>query len=198
MLAGIDLGSALDFLQLLLAALLWLGLFLGPFCLLVWLGYYFISLRLRRQERARLFLNLLDMGLSQGRRVEETIISISNSRDPSMGIYFHLLAFYLKEGFSFGDALKKVPRLLPAQISAMLLAGLKLGDLRKVLPACQQLSKDAFSQTRGAINYLMLVAFVGFPVNLVLLSVLQIYVFPQFMSVCEGMGIPAPPGILLA
>jgi type II secretory pathway component PulF len=189
------MDSSFNLLNGILAVLFWLVLWLGPFCLVFWVGYHFINLRLRRQERSRFFLNLLETGLVQGNSVEQTIISISNSRDPSMGVYFHLLAFHLKDGLSFGDALKKVPQMLPPQISAMLLAGLKIGDLSKVLPACRQLSRDAVSQTRGAINYLVLVGFVGFPINIVMLTLLQVYVLPQFMAVCEGMGIPAPVGV---
>ena len=45
----------------------------------------------------------------------------------------------------------------------MLNAGQKIGDLRKVLPACRQLLKDAVSQTRGAISYLVILTFVITP-----------------------------------
>jgi type II secretory pathway component PulF len=183
--------------QVLLAVLVWAMFWVGPMVAVVWVGYYLISLRLRRQERARFFLDLVETGLIQGRRVEDTIISVSNSRDASMGVHFHLLAFYLKEGLSFKEALDKVPRLLPPQIAAMLRAGIRIGDVGKTLPACRKLSKDALSQTRGAINYLVLVAFIGFPVNLVLLTILQIYVFPQFLAVCLGMGGSVPTGLLL-
>ena len=48
----------------------------------------------------------------------------------------------------------------------MLMAGQKIGDLRKVLPACRQLLKDAVSQTRGAINYLVILTFVITPLGI--------------------------------
>ncbi|MDB6021018.1 MAG: Type secretory pathway component PulF-like protein, partial [Pedosphaera sp.] len=149
------------FFELPLAVLAWLLFWMGPLCCILWLGYYFISLRLRWQERARFFLDVVETGLKEGRRLEDTIISLARSRDYAMGVYFHLLAAYLEKGLSLSEALEKVPRLLPPQISAMLRAGLQIGDLCKVLPACRKLSKDAVSQTRGAINYLVLVAFVG-------------------------------------
>ena len=190
------MNSSFYFLQLIVGIVLWLVIWLGPFCAILWLGYYLISLRLRRQERARFFLDLIETGLKHGRRVEDTIISISESRDGSMGVYFHLLAFHLKAGLSLREAMEKVPRLLPAQILAMLKAGLQIGDFAKVLPACRQLSKDAVSQTRGAINYLVALAFVGFPINIAILTILQIYVIPQFMAVCYGMEVPVPTGLI--
>jgi type II secretory pathway component PulF len=178
-----------------IAIFIWFVLGMGPLCFVLWMGYYFMSLRLRRQERSRLFLNLIEAELAHGRNPEQTIISISRSRDTSLGVYFHLLALHIEDGLSFGEALKRVPGFLSPQVTAMLQAGLKIGDVRKVFPACRQLSKDALSQTRGAINYLVMVGFVGLPVNIVMLTLLQTYVFPQFVAVCEGMGVPSPAGV---
>ena len=120
---------------------------------------------MRRAERARLFLDLLDSTIKQGKPLEETLISASQSRDLSLGARFHLLAAWLEQNLRFSDALAKVPRLLPPQITAMLMAGQKIGDLRKVLPACRQLLKDGVSQTRGAINYLVILTFVITPLS---------------------------------
>jgi type IV pilus assembly protein PilC len=183
-------------LELPLTVLLWLIFWLGPFCFALWIGYYFMSLRLRRQERARFFLDMVEAGLKEGRRPEDTVISIAYSRDAAMGPYFHLMAAYLEKGLSLRESMEKVPQLLPPQISAMLQTGLRLGDIGKVLPACRRLFKDAVSQTRGAINYLMLLAFVGLPTNIIIFSILQIYVFPQFAAVFEGMGAQVNPGFL--
>lgn len=177
--------------------LLWLVVGLGPFSGVLWLGYYFISLPLRRQERARFFLDLVGTGLKDGRRLEDIITSLARSRDHSLGVHFHLLAAYLEKGLSLREALEKVPHLLPAPIHAMLLAGMQIGDISKVFPACHKLSKDAVSQTRGAINYLVLAAFVGFPTSLVMLSVLQIYILPQVMAVVSGMDIEPSIGLIL-
>jgi type II secretory pathway component PulF len=190
------MDASLYFIELALAVVVWVIFWLGPFLGILWLGYYLLSLRLRRQERARFFLDLVETGLNQGRRLEDTIISVSNARDGSLGVHFHLLAYHLKEGLAIREALAKVPQVLPPQIAAMLRAGLQIGDVGKVLPACRQLSRDAVSQTRGAINYLVLMAFIGFPVNLVLLTILQIKVLPQFFLVASGMEIALPTGLL--
>jgi type II secretory pathway component PulF len=184
-------------LELPLAVLLWVLFWLGPFLGSLWIGYYLMSLRMRRQERARFFLDMIETGLKDGRRPEDTIISIARSRDPSPGPQFYLLAAYLEKGFSLREALEKVPRFLSPQVSAMLQIGLRIGDVTKIFPACRQLSRDAVSQTRGAFNYLMLLAFVGLPTNIVLFSILQIYVFPQFAFLFDGFGMPNAPGLIL-
>ena len=78
---------------------------------------------------------------------------------------------------------KKVPRFLPPQISAMLISGQKIGDLRKVLPACRQLLKDAVSQIRSAISYLVIITFVITPMGIWIFGILQIVVVPKFLEI---------------
>ena len=62
---------------------------LYAFCYLI---YFIVSLPLKRQERARFFLDLIQAGLEQGRSIEHTIVSISHSRDHSVGVHLHLRA----------------------------------------------------------------------------------------------------------
>ena len=45
-----------------------------PICALSALVYYLMSLPLRRQERARFFLDLIETGLKAGTNVEHTIV----------------------------------------------------------------------------------------------------------------------------
>src|SRR5689334_19156154 len=122
-----------------------------PVTVVAWVIYYLLSLPMRRQERARFFLDLINIALRQGKPIEQTIVEISNSQDTSPGLRFHLVAAQIENGLRLGDALKKVPRFLPPQVTAMLRAGESLGDIRKVLPACNYLVKDAQSNVRGAV-----------------------------------------------
>lgn len=159
--------------------------------------HFLITLPMRRAERARLFLDVIETALKSGQPVEETLISISQSRDLSMGVRFHLLAAWLEQNLRLGDALAKVPRFLPPQITAMLRAGEKIGDLRKVLPACRQLLKDAVSQTRGAISYLVILTFVITPSGIWVFFVLQTMVVPKFLEISASVGgDPAPVAYL--
>jgi len=155
--------------------------------------YWLISLPLRRRERARLFLDLLEMGMNDGHTPERAIIEVSRCRDSVLGTRFHLLAEHLQSGLRLDEALKRVPRLLPPQVAAMLTIGVKLGDVRRVLPACRQTLQDAVSQTRGALNYLAILSFVVLPVVPVVSTIISIYVVPKFEQIAADMGLGIPP-----
>jgi len=90
--------------------------------------------------------------------------------------------------------LRKVPRLLPPQAIAMLNAGERIGDLSKVLPACRRLLNDGVSQTRGALNYLLILAFIVTPFTITIPTTLRTLVLPKFKEVFNGMlpGHPLP------
>ncbi len=151
--------------------------------------FYVVSLPLRRKERARLLLDLLEIGLKSGTTPEQTIVSISLSRERSVGPRFHLLAAHLESGLRFEEALVRVPSLLPPQIVAMLKAGAQLGDLRKILPACRRLLHDGVSQTRSALNYLLLLLVFVMPVLPIMFIFLKIFIFPQFLMIAHEMGL---------
>src|SRR5215218_5521729 len=137
----------------LLRVLLTIGTSVGPIVLL-YVMYLVISMPLRRRERARLFLDLIETGLEDGHAPERVVVEAAKTNDPLLGAHFHLLAAYLEQGIRFPEALTMVPRLLPPECAAMLKVGVELGDLRRVLPACRRTLNDALPQTRGAVNYL--------------------------------------------
>ena len=87
-----DLGvMALGFVVYLLLGLV-------PLCGVIYLIYFLLTLPLRRNERARLFLDLIALGLQEGRTPEATVTSIAASRDRSLGVRFHLLAAHVEAG----------------------------------------------------------------------------------------------------
>lgn len=181
---GDPFGTALKFaLLLLLNTVVSLPIVVG----VLYVFYFLLTLPLRRNERARFFLDLLELGLNSGQTPEHSIVSVAQSRDRSLGARFHLLAALLERGQKLSDALKEVPRLLPPAVIGMLRAGETLGDIRKVLPACRHLLRDGVSQTRGALNYLLILVFCSSPVMAGVLVTLKIKVLPQFRAVFEGM-----------
>src|SRR5438067_2244870 len=98
-----------DDLPLLLGSLLLYFLFtVLPLIGVAWLIFYLLSLPMRRQERARFFLDLVATALHEGKPIEQTLIDISNTNDRSPGLRFHLVAAYLERGLRLGEALKKV------------------------------------------------------------------------------------------
>ncbi len=110
-----------------------------------------------------MFLDLLELGLQEGRTPEAAVTGAAASRDRSLGVRFHLLAAHLERGLRLSQALEQVPRLLPPQVRAMLKTGERIGDIRKVLPACRLLLRDSVSSVRSALNYLILLAFAVTP-----------------------------------
>lgn len=181
---GKTVGFALGIVAVVALVLLGVALVIG----LLWSTHFCLTLPMRRAERARLFLDLLESTLKQGKPLEETLISLAKSRDLSLGMGFHLLTAWLEMGLTFHEALGRVPHFLPPQLVAMLRAGKLMGDPAKVLPAGRHLLKDAVSQTRGAFNYLVLLTFVVTPLGLYVFGLLMVFVVPKFMEVASGMG----------
>src|SRR5438552_9459842 len=86
----------------------------------IYLLYFLLTLPMRRNERARLFLDLVELGLKEGQTPEYAIVNAASSNDSSLGVRFHLLAVHLQNGTRLSAALDQVPRLLPPQAIAML------------------------------------------------------------------------------
>jgi type II secretory pathway component PulF len=154
-----------------------------PLYAVAYLVYYLIGLPLRRQERARLFLDLASTGLAQGRSIEQTVVAISHTRDSTLGVRFHLLAAYLESGWNLVPALEKVGGLLPPQLVAMLKVGQEIGDPRRVLPACRVLLRDGASQVQSAYNYFVVLAFVLIPAIPALFWTMSVYVLPRYRAI---------------
>ena len=178
-LQAIALG-VLTFLAYIFAGLL-------PVCGATYLIYFLLTLPLRRNERARLFLDLLELGVNEGHTPEAAITRAAASRDRSMGVRFHLLAAHIEQGLRLSEALEKVPRLLPPQVCAILSVGGRIGDIKKVIPAGRLLLRDSVSYVRGAHNYLILVAFAISPAIVTVPLLLNIYVLPKFKEIFAGM-----------
>src|SRR5437016_4135731 len=132
---------ASDPLRALAAMFLWMILYVGfglvPLCAVIYGIYFLLTLPLRRAERARFFLDLLERGLKEGRRPEAAIADAAATDDRALGRSFLWAGDHLRRGMRLSNALELVPRLLPPQIGAMLKTGERIGDVRKVLPACR-------------------------------------------------------------
>jgi type II secretory pathway component PulF len=154
---------------------------------LIYLLYFLVTLPMRRNERTRLFLDLLELGLKDGQTPENAIINAASSNDTSLSMRFHLLAAHLQKGTRLSLALDKVPRLLPPQIVAMLTAGERIGSVAKVLPACRRITGDGVSHVRGALNYILILGLVVSPAAIAVPIMLNVLVIPKFKEVFSGM-----------
>jgi type II secretory pathway component PulF len=145
-----------------------------------------LGLPLHRQERARAFLQLLEMGLRQGQPPEQTVRSLSRAGTKELGRCLHEVASRLPEGTRLGDALAEVPAFLPANVRAMLKAGEEMGDIGKVLPAARQTLQQGISRTQINANNLIVLLFVS-PVGPVLIWILSIWIFPKLREIARDM-----------
>jgi|ERR1043166_2122127 type II secretory pathway component PulF len=182
---------ATDPLQALAAMCLWLILYVGfgllPVCGFIYGIYFLLTLPLRRAERARFFLDLLELGLNDGRTPERAIGDAATTADKALGANFLWLGDHLRRGMRLSNALELVQRLLPPQIHAMVKTGERIGDVRKVLPACRLLLRDSVSQVRGALNYVLVLAFLITPFTIMIPLILRVKVLPSYVVVFEGM-----------
>ncbi|HEY5912748.1 MAG TPA: type II secretion system F family protein [Verrucomicrobiae bacterium] len=149
--------------------------------------FYFLTLPMRRNERVRVFLDLLEQGMKEGRTPEAAITEVIHSQDRSLGKRLNLVVAHLKQGFRLSQALEQAPRLVPLQVRAMVKTGERIGDVSKVLPACRLLLRDSVSHVRGALNYLLVLAFVATPFTIFIPVMLKVKVLPSFDQVFNGM-----------
>ncbi len=175
------------FLTFLLVFVLYVLIGLAPFCGALYLMYFLLTLPLRRNERARMFLDALELGLNQGRTPEAAVTHAALSRDNAFGARFYILSELINNGCRLGQALAAVPRLLPPQITSMLQVGDRIGDMTKVLPACRQFLKEGVSKIRGGLNYVLLIVFVATPAMVIVPLVLRTKVLPKYLEIFGGM-----------
>jgi type II secretory pathway component PulF len=159
---------------------------------LMQLVYALFSLPLRRQERARLILDLIETGLERGVNPEQTLLSVAAQRERKLGRPFRRFAGRLERGACFTEALELTPDLLPPQVTAMLKAGAELGDLCKILPGCRRLLRDGTAKVWHAHHYLMLLAFATSPMWLAVFWMLCVFVLPRLNQIAEDTGAASP------
>jgi type II secretory pathway component PulF len=146
--------------------------------------YSSIAQVLRRQQRARCFLDLLETGLNQGRSAEQLVVSLSQGRVQAMGLPLHLAAGHVENGLRLGAALDRVPAFLPASVRAMLKVGESIGDLRKVLPACRAVLQRAASAAQLRVNNLVVVLAVC-PLGALVNWMFMVFVLPKFREIAK-------------
>lgn len=171
----------------LVAALMGAAVILGLMGLLGTIVYLLLSLPYERQERARLFVDLLDSELRLGHAPEPALIRLAQCQDASLSVRFFILAAWLEQGLKLDEALAKVPRFLPPGVTAIIQTGCRLGSLQQVLPACRyqlQAAADEVSKTR---NYLALTLMVFFPVWLAALAMINVFILPRIKAIAAEM-----------
>jgi type IV pilus assembly protein PilC len=182
-----------DFAQFFIA-LIWYAVFIllpgGAFSVVI---HFLLSLPMRRRDRALFFLDLVETVLQRGQPLEPAILAAAENHDRAIGVRFYMVAAHIEGGARLGEALEKEPRFLPPQINAILRAGEKLGDLKKVLPACREVLRIAPDTVRSTTHYMVAILLIFAPVAIWLICMLSIFVIPKFKDVAAGMGVQLWP-----
>jgi type II secretory pathway component PulF len=155
--------------------------------------HFLLSLPMRRRDRALFFLDLLETVLQRGQPLEPAILAAAENQDRAIGVRFYMVAAHIEGGSRFGEALEKEPRFLPPQVNAILRAGEKLGDLKKVLPACREVLRIAPDTVRSTTHYMVAILLIFAPVACLMIGLLSTFVVPKFKDVAAGMGIELWP-----
>ena len=175
-----------DFAQLLFV-LFWYAVFiLLPGGALAVLMHFMLSLPMHRRDRALFFLDLLETVLQRGLPVEQAILSAAENHDRAIGVRFFMVAAHIEDGARLGESLEKEPRFLPPQVNAMLGAGEKLGDLKKVLPACREVLRVAPDTVRSTMHYMVAILLLFAPIACWIIGLLAVFVIPKFKEVAAG------------
>ena len=172
---------------LFLASFFWYAVLIllqgGAFSLLL---HFLLSMPMRRRDRALFFLDLLETVVNRGQTVEQAIVSAAENHDRAIGVSYFMVAAHIEGGARLGEALEKMPTFLPPQVNAMLRAGEKLGDLKKVLPACREVLRVAPDTVRTTMHYMVAILLLFAPIAVWLISMLMIFVVPRFKDVAAG------------
>jgi type II secretory pathway component PulF len=172
--------------------LIWALFLMAPLCIGIVVGFFCLTAPSRRNERARLFLDLLETGLRSGLSPERTITSISETRDRSVSAQFHLVVAHIEEGARLADALDRAPQLLPRGIAEVIKVGAAENALDRLLPAARAMLDGLNSRMRSALNYVLVLVMVILPGTFAVLPVLSTFVWPKLKEVLIDIEAPVP------
>lgn len=172
--------------------LIWSLLWFIPMVAVLGVSQLFLSLPARRNERARLFLDLLETAVQTGQSPERAIVAISETRDRSVSVHFHLLASHIEEGAHLGFALERAPRLVPPNIAEVVKIATATAGFPQLIPAAREMLADANSRMRGAVNYMVVFLIVLVPAAFLFLPLLSTFVWPRLEQILVDMEVPAP------
>lgn len=183
-------------------ALRWGGIYLilavagALFVTLPLVAYYLFSLPLRRTQRARLFVDVLEQGFDSGRSLEQILVEVAGTRDRALGRRFVVVGERIHRGMPWALALRSVPNFLPEAIVSTLEAGARIGDVRKVLPLCKGMLSDAASQSRAAYHVVGGAPWILCGLSPQIVFTLGVFVMPKYNDIMKDMGaIPENGGL---
>jgi type II secretory pathway component PulF len=170
----------------------WTIFIMAPLIAGIFIAYLCVTAPARRNERARLFLDLLETALRGGKSIERTIVEISDTHDRIVSVHFHLLAAHIEEGARLEHALVLTPRFLPGSVAEVIKIGARENTLEKLLPAARAMLTDVNSRMRGAMHYVIAFLVVVIPAMSFFLPMLSIFIWPKIKQILEDFEAPPP------
>ena len=166
-------------------------------CLLPVLGmltaaFFMATAPHRRREQGRMFLDFLDLGLKDGRNLEEMIVSASRTRERSLGAHFHLLAAHLENGLRLQHALGVVPELLPPAVTGILCAGLESNSPRDAVAAAKRALGSRLENTQSLMHYAFVIVLLVAPFSLFFLPFWRAVIWNRTAQIAADMEAPLP------
>lgn len=166
-----------------LAIIAGLFLFLVLLLLPVYFIYLLISRPLKKIERAKNLLDIIEFSENRGIPPEQAFTGIRQMGRHRLGKKFDSFAFYVDNGMDLFSSLDAVPGMLPREVKCTLSIGRKIGNLRSVLPLCRELLNRHISRTRGILNYLVMPSLF----YIFILAGITVFVIPKFNKIYAEM-----------
>ncbi len=158
-----------------------------------YLIYWIATLPWRRQERVRLFLEVVDLGLTGGITAEDAIRGACSTRDRAIPTRMQWVSWNFERGMTLEEALTDAGGFLPPDILATLVWGIRngrLADAVRLSRAGLETRPDASRGGRIAVGTLLLLP----GSTLVLFVALAAYVFPRMVTIADDMGVAVSSG----
>ncbi len=163
----------------------WIFLLLIPWAGATWLVYWLATLPWRRSERGRLFLEILGLGLREGKSVDVILGEACATRDRSIPVRMHWVAANLEGGKGLRDAMDQAGGFLSPDVRATLGWGLDHGYLDEAVVLCRERLEERPTASHGGI--LGVAILLMLPCSTAgLLLFLWVRVFPIFAMVIDA------------
>jgi type II secretory pathway component PulF len=182
-----------DVLQFILTLFWYAVLILMPGAAFAAILHFLLSLPMQRRDRALFFLDIIETALDRGQPVEKAILSAAETRDRMMGVGFFLVAAHIEIGARFGEALERTPGFLHPQVNSILCAGEKMGDIKKVLPACREVLRVPLDTVRTTMHYMVTILLLFAVVASFITWLVTTFVIPRFRDIAAGVGVKVWP-----
>lgn len=160
-----------------------LCLFLILLLLPVYFIYLLISHPLKKVERSKNLLDIIEFSEKKGIPPEQAIKGIHQTGKHRLGKKFKNLAFYVENGMDLFSSLDAVPGMVPREVKGALKIGRKVGSLSSIMPLCRELLNRHISRTRGILNYLVMPSLF----YIFILAGISVFIVPKFHKIYEEM-----------